>query len=80
MGIANKNRILDTHQVLLDEIIDHRVDAKTSVQEKDAYIKSRCGQKKCKETTKDWEFLVKWKDGSTNYTKRYEGKLYTPNS
>ena len=28
-------------QVLLDEIIDHRVDTKIVVHEKDAYIKSR---------------------------------------
>ena len=46
-------------QVLLDEIIDHRVDTKIVVHEKDAYIKSRCGQKKRKKTTKGWEFLVK---------------------
>ena len=31
------------------------------------YIKSRCGQKKRKKTTKDWEFLAKWKDASTNW-------------
>ena len=54
-------------QVLLDEIIDHRVDIKTAVQEKDAYIKIKSGQKIRKKTTKGWEFLVKWKDGSTNW-------------
>ena len=32
-------------QGLLDEIIDHRVDTKTAVQEMDAYIKIRSGQK-----------------------------------
>ena len=47
-------------QVLLDEIIDHRVDTKIAVHEKDAYIKSRRGQKKCKKTTKGWEF---WQNG-----------------
>ena len=30
-------------QVLLYEIIDHRVDTKTAVQEKDAYIKIKSG-------------------------------------
>ena len=50
-------------QVLLDEIIDTKI----AVHETDAYINSRCGQKKCKKTTKGWEFLVKWKDGSTNW-------------
>ena len=39
-------------QVLLDEIIDHRVDIKTAVQEKDAYIKIKSGQKICKKTNK----------------------------
>ena len=29
--------------------------------------KSRCGQKEHKKTTKGWEFLAKWKDGSTNW-------------
>ena len=41
------------HQVLLDKIIDHRVDTKTVVQEKDAYIKNKSGQKKRKKTTKE---------------------------
>ena len=50
----------DNCQVLLDEIIDHRVDTKIAVHEKDAYIKSRCGQKKHKKTTKEWEF---WQNG-----------------
>ena len=63
----------------MDEIIDHRVDTKIVVHEKDAYIKSRCGQKKRKKTTKGWEFLVKWKDGSTNWISLKDMKeSYTP--
>ena len=66
-------------QVLLDEIIDHRVDTKNAVQEKDAYIKIKSGQKIRKKTTKGWEFLVKWKDGSTNWISLKDVKeSYTP--
>ena len=66
-------------QVLLDEIIDHRVDTKTAVQEKDAYIRIKSGQKKRKKTTKGWELLVKWRDGSTNWISLKDMKeSYTP--
>ena len=63
----------------MDEIIDHRVDTKIAVHEKDVCIKSRCGQKKCRKTTKGWEFLGKWKDGSTNWISLKDMKeSYTP--
>ena len=66
-------------QVLLDDIIDHRLDIKTAVQEKDAYIKIKSGQKIHKKTTKGWDFLVKWKDGSTNWISLKDIKeSYTP--
>ena len=63
-------------------MIDHRVDTKIVVHEKDAYINSRCGQKKRKKTTKGWEFfgkMEKWKY-KLDITKRYDGKINTPSS
>ena len=54
--------------VLLDEIIDHRTDG-TEVKQQDAFILNKSGAKRQRETTKGWEILVQWKDGSTNWVK-----------
>jgi hypothetical protein len=51
------NRLL-----LLDEFIDHR-STDQAVKQADTF-KSPNGRKRRKETTKGWELLVKWKDGS----------------
>ena len=52
--------------VLMDEITDHRrgVDA---VSQQDAFITTSSGTRRRVETTKGWELLVTWKDGSTNW-------------
>ena len=52
--------------VLFDSIIDHR---KTSeaLNKEDAFIKSNSGGRRRKETTKGWEILVQWKDGSSTW-------------
>ena len=53
-------------QVLLDEIIDYRTTGK-EVKQQDAFITTRTGTKRQRETTIGWELLVQWKDGSTNW-------------
>ena len=52
--------------VLFDSIIDHRTDG-TEVQDKDAFIQLKHGGRKRCITTKGWEILIQWKDGSTTW-------------
>ena len=54
------------HHVLLDEIIDYRVNGR-EVKQQDAFIITRSGTKRRQETTIGWHLLVQWKDGSTNW-------------
>ena len=69
-------------QVLLDEIIDHRVDTKIAVHEKDAYIKVDVDKKNVRRPPKAGNFIRKMERWmyKLDITKRYEGKLYTPSS
>ena len=53
-------------QVLLDEIIDYHTTGK-EVKQQDAFITTRTGTKRRRETRIGWELLVQWKDGSTNW-------------
>ena len=53
-------------QVLMDEIIGHRSN-EHAVKQQDAFITTNTGTKRCKETTKGWELLVRWKDGGTDW-------------
>jgi len=52
--------------VLFDEIIDHRADG-TEIKQQDAFIVSKNGGKRRRETTKGWEMLLQWKDGSSSW-------------
>ena len=52
--------------VLFQEISDHRTDG-SEVKQQDAYITTRNGNKRRRETTKGWEILVQWKDGSSTW-------------
>jgi hypothetical protein len=52
--------------VLFDEIIDHRTDG-SEVKQQDAFIVNKKGNKRRVETTKGWELLIRWKDGSTTW-------------
>jgi hypothetical protein len=52
--------------VLLDSIVDHRVNGH-EVKQADAFITSGNGGKRRRETTKGWELLLQWKDGSTTW-------------
>ena len=52
--------------VLFDEIIDHRTDGK-EVKQQDAFLTTRLGTRRRRETTIGWEILVQWKDQSTSW-------------
>jgi hypothetical protein len=52
--------------VLFDEIIDHRTDGE-EVKQQDAFLTTRSGTQRRRETTMGWEILVQWKDQSTSW-------------
>ena len=52
-------------QVLMKEIINHRTNGQ-EVKHQDAFITTKTGTKRRRETTRGWEILIEWKDGSTN--------------
>ena len=52
--------------VLFDEIADHRTNGKQITQQ-DAFVVTQTGTHRRRETTIGWEFLVRWKDGSTTW-------------
>ena len=51
---------------ILDSIVDHRVDG-TEIKRDDGFIISHNGGKRRKMTTRGWEILLQWKDGSTTW-------------
>ena len=53
-------------QVLMNEIIDYRTNG-TELKQQDAFIMTKMVTKHRWETTKGWELLIEWKDGSTNW-------------
>ena len=53
-------------QVLMKEIIDYCTNGQ-EVKHQDAFITTRTGTERRRETTKGWEILIEWKDGSTNW-------------
>ena len=53
---AQFNEEVNWH-VLYQEIFDHRYDS-TEVKDKDAFIATRTGTKRCRETTKGVEVLI----------------------
>ena len=53
-------------QVLMKEIIDHRMNGQ-EVKHQDAFITTKTGTKRRRETAKGWEILIEWKDGSMNW-------------
>ena len=53
-------------QVLMDEIIGHQSN-EHAVKQQDAFITTKTGTKRRKETTKGWELLIRWKDGGTDW-------------
>ena len=53
-------------QVLMKEIIHYRMNGQ-EVKHQDAFITTKTGTKRRRETTKGWEILIEWKDGNTNW-------------
>ena len=51
---------------LFDEIVAHRTNGK-EVKMQDAFVNTKSGTKRRKESTIGWEILVRWKDGSTTW-------------
>lgn len=54
--------------ILMNEIIDHRKNA-DAVPIQDAFLTDKAGRKHQRKTTKGWELLVSWKDGTSNWIK-----------
>ena len=52
--------------VLMHEIIDHRTNGQ-EVKQQNAFLTTKMATKRRRETTKGWELLVEWKDGSTTW-------------
>ena len=52
--------------VLFKEIIDHRTNGK-QVTQQDAFVTTRMGTQRRRETTVGWELLVQWKDLTTTW-------------
>ena len=63
--------------VLLDAIMDHRVDG-SEIKGEDAFIVSANGGRRRKETTRGWEILLQWKDGSTTWEAMKDVKASYP--
>ena len=53
-------------QVLMKKIIDNCTSGQ-EVKQQDTFITLRTGTKRRRETTKGWEILIEWKDGSMNW-------------
>ena len=53
-------------QVLMDEIIGHRSN-EHAVKQQDVFMITKMGTKRCRETTKGWELLIRWKDSGTDW-------------
>ena len=54
--------------IILDSIIDYRK-TDSAIGKEDAFVISRNGNKRRRETTKGWEILAQWKDGTTTWHK-----------
>ena len=53
-------------QVLMKEIINYHTNGQ-EVKQQDTFITMKTGTKRRRETTKGWEILIEWKDGSMNW-------------
>ena len=51
---------------LFDEIIDTRTDG-NKIKKVDAFIQIANGKKRRRETIKEWEICIQWKDGSSTW-------------
>jgi Reverse transcriptase (RNA-dependent DNA polymerase) len=53
-------------QAILDEIVDHKSD-KRALRADNGYVTTKRGRRVPKNTTKGWQILCQWKDGSTDW-------------
>ena len=53
-------------QAILDEIIDHKRDAR-ALRADNGYVTTKRGRRVPKNTTKGWKILCQWKDGSSDW-------------
>jgi len=53
-------------QHMLNETIDHKKDS-TAVSKEDGIITTKAGRKLPRQTTKGWQFLCQWNDGTTSW-------------
>ena len=51
---------------ILSEIVDHKKDG-SAVSKDDAFVATRAGIMRRRQTTKGWKLLVNWKDGSSSW-------------
>ena len=51
---------------ILSEIVDHRSDG-NALSKDDAYISTKTGKPKLRQTTRGWDLQVEWKDGTTSW-------------
>lgn len=65
------------HYQLLSEITDHRTNV-TAIHKNNGFIKSRNGTMVPKKTTRGWELLVEWKDGSSEWLPLKDLKVAFP--
>ena len=52
--------------VLLDSLVDHRTSS-NAITQKDAFVSTKSGGRRRRQTTRGWELLCQWKDGSTSW-------------
>jgi hypothetical protein len=62
---------------LLSEIIDHKKDA-SAISIADGFITSHNGNRVAKKTTRGWQLLCQWKDGSSSWVPLVELKQSNP--
>jgi len=63
--------------LLLEDVVNHRVNGR-EVKKADGFITSPNGGRRKKETTKGWEILIQWKDGSTTWEALKDVKESSP--
>ena len=64
--------------LMMKEIVDYRKDSATAVPMSDRYLVTPSGQRRSRKTTKGWDLLVEWKDGTQSWVKLSELKESHP--
>ena len=67
----------DHSHMMLDEVEDHRVLENAISRSKGTFITSQ-GTSRKKRTTKGWDLLIRWKDGSSNWVSLKDIKASYP--